>query len=133
MNEALRLRPDLPEAHLALATHLYYCYRDFERASVQIEIAAQTLSNNSALLQLTALIDRVRGRWEKAVAGLERATTLDPQNRELVGILVETYRCLRRYQDAERIENRLFAVEPDRPAHRTSKAFWSFAETADVR
>jgi Flp pilus assembly protein TadD len=66
------------------------------------------------------------------VAGLEKAITLDPKNPELVGILAETYRYLRRYQDAEQIEDRLFAIEPDRPEHRTSKAWWTFAETADV-
>ena len=41
VNEALRLRPDLAEVHLAVAYHLYSCYRDFERAGVQIAIAAQ--------------------------------------------------------------------------------------------
>jgi TolB-like protein/Flp pilus assembly protein TadD len=133
VDEALRLRPDLAEAHLAMAAHLYYCYRDFERARVQVGIAAEALSNNSALHELTALIARVRGRWENAVAGLETAITLDPQNPELVGILVETYRWLRRYQDAERIEDRLFAIEPDKPEHRTSKAWWTFVETADVK
>jgi len=42
VNEALRLRPDLSEVHLAMARHLYICYRDFTRARVQIAIAAQT-------------------------------------------------------------------------------------------
>ena len=44
VNEALRLRPDLAEVHLAAAFHLYICYRDFERARVQIAIAAQALA-----------------------------------------------------------------------------------------
>src|ERR1700751_4147485 len=39
VNEALRLRPDLAEAHLALANHLYTCHREFERARVQIASA----------------------------------------------------------------------------------------------
>jgi tetratricopeptide (TPR) repeat protein len=64
VNEALRLRPDLPEAHLAMAAHLYYCYRDFERARVQIAIAAEALSNNPDLLEVNALIDRRQGRWQ---------------------------------------------------------------------
>lgn len=49
VNEALRLRPDLPEAHLATALHLYYS-GDFERAHVQLAIAAQALPNNPELL-----------------------------------------------------------------------------------
>jgi hypothetical protein len=47
-----------------MAAHLYYCYRDFERAQVQISIAAQTLSNSPDLLELTALVDKVQGRWK---------------------------------------------------------------------
>ena len=98
VNEALRLRPDLAEAHLVAAFHIYSCYRDFEGARVQIAIAARTMSNNSDLLGLTASIDRVQGRWEKAVAGLDRAATLDPRNPELLSKLADTYRCLRRYR-----------------------------------
>ena len=73
VNEALQLRPDLAEVHLAAAWHLWSCYRDFARARVQIALAAQALSNNPALLNLTAAIDQMQGQWEKATADLERA------------------------------------------------------------
>jgi serine/threonine protein kinase/tetratricopeptide (TPR) repeat protein len=132
VNEALRLRPDLPEGHLALASHLYVL-REFERARVQIAIAEQALSNNADLLELTALMDRIGGRWEKAVTALENALTLDPRNPELLGNLVDTYGTLRRYRDAERTINRVIELEPDQPAPRLVKAFWAFAEKADVK
>jgi tetratricopeptide (TPR) repeat protein len=115
-----------------MASHLYYCYRNFERARVQIQIAAQTLSNSSDLFELTALIDRVQGRWEKAVAALERATALDPRNRELLGYLSDTYWALRRYRDAERILNRAIELEPNQPAFLLSKAQYAYSETADI-
>jgi serine/threonine protein kinase/Flp pilus assembly protein TadD len=133
VNEALRLRPDLPEAHLALAAHLYYCYRDFEKARFQISIAARSLSNNADLLELTALIDQKQGRWEQAVSGLERATRLDPRNPELLGGLAETYRALRRYRDAERTRDRAIEVEPHQPAFLIGKAIALFGEKADVK
>jgi len=131
--EALRLRPDLSEAHLAYANHLYYCYRDFERARVQIAIAAQALPNNLDVLELTALLDQVQGRWEKAVAALERATALDPRNPERLGNLAETYYGLRRYRDAERTSDRLIELQPENPENRIGKASYEFAETADVK
>jgi hypothetical protein len=53
VNEALRLRPDLPEAHLAAALHLYTCYRDFAGAQVQIAIAAQALPKDPDVLELS--------------------------------------------------------------------------------
>ena len=131
-NEALRLRPDLPEAHLAMAFHLYYCYRDFERARVQIAIGAQTLPNNPDLLELTALIDRVQGRWEKSTAGLERAATLDPRSLEILGYIQQNYTSLRRYPDQRRILDRLNELQPD-PLNPVYKAKSFFYEKADVK
>ncbi|MBV8098168.1 MAG: protein kinase [Verrucomicrobia bacterium] len=132
IDKALSLRPELPEVHLALATHLYYCYRDYERARIQLAIAGQTLSNNSELLELTAVIDRTQGRWEKSTEGLEKAITLDPRNPEPLGLLSDTYGALRRFQDAERILDRLIQLEPDKVGFSISRAFWAFSEKADV-
>lgn len=132
VHEALKLRPDLPEAHLAMASHLYICYRDFERARVQIAIAAKNMPNNPDLLHLSALIDQVQGRWEKSIADLERAATLDLRNSDLLDTLAWTYFSLRRYPDNERILERLIELEPDQPAHRLSKADSAFAQRADL-
>ena len=133
VNEALRLRPDLPESHLATARHLYICYRDFERARVQIAIAARALSNSPDLLHLTALIDQVLGRWEKSIAGLEKAATLDPRNPDVLYDLAWTYKCLRRYRDNERILDRLVELEPGEPRFPFAKAQSVFAEKADLK
>src|SRR5262249_14707403 len=46
-NEALRLQPDLPEAHLALGFSYYYGDRDYERALAEFEIAKRGLPNES--------------------------------------------------------------------------------------
>ena len=132
VNEALRLRPDLPEVHLALANHLWACYRDFERARVQIAIAAQARPNNAEVLELTASINQVQGRWEKATAGLERATTLDPLSLELLEALRTNYWCLRRYGDFERILDWAIELKPDEPRLLALKAMTAWAETADV-
>jgi serine/threonine protein kinase/RNA polymerase subunit RPABC4/transcription elongation factor Spt4/cytochrome c-type biogenesis protein CcmH/NrfG len=133
LNEALRLRPDLPEAHLAAARHLYICYRDFERARVQIAIAARALSNSPDLLHLSALIDQVQGRWEKSIARLEKAAALDPRNPDVFYDLAWTYKCLRRYRDNERILDRLVELEPDQPRFQFAKAQSLFAEKADLK
>jgi serine/threonine protein kinase len=132
VNEALRLRPDLAQVHLTVASHLYTCYHDYERARVQIAIAAQSLPNSPTLLELTALIDQAQGRWEKATAGLERATTLDPRNPRLLENLSWNYWWLRRYPDTTRILERLIELEPDQPVFPLRKARVVFAEKADL-
>src|ERR1700733_6799458 len=133
VNEALRLRPDLAEVHLALALHLYTCYGDFERARVQIAIASKSLFNSPDLLELTAQIDRIQGRWEQATAGLEKAVSLDPRNPELLNGLAWTYCWVRRYQDAERIQDRLFELEPGQPLFQVYKAGYTFSEKAVLK
>jgi serine/threonine protein kinase/Flp pilus assembly protein TadD len=132
MNEALRLRSDLPEVHLAAAFHLYICYRDFEKARVQITMATGGLSNNSALLELTAFIDRAQGRWDKATTALERASAVDPLNPGLLDSLASTYWGLRRYRDGEKILNRLIELKPDQPSFRILKAMLSVDERGNV-
>ena len=133
VREALRLRPDLAEVHLAAAWHLYTCYRDFERARVRIAIAAKSLSNNADLLWLTALVDRVQGRWDKATAGLEKAATLDPRNPDLLYDLAYNYLCLRRYRDNQRIWDRLIELKPDQPRFPFERTICTFHEKADLK
>jgi serine/threonine protein kinase/tetratricopeptide (TPR) repeat protein len=133
MNEALRLGPDLAEVHLAFALHLYTCYRDLERARVHIAIAARSLFNSSDLLELTARFDQVQGRWEQATAGLEKAVSLDPRNPELLQVLAWHYFDLRRFRDAERIQDRLIELEPDQPLLALIKAECAFSEKADLK
>jgi tetratricopeptide (TPR) repeat protein len=132
INEAMRLRPDLPEVHLAMAWHLWDCYRDIERAGVQIAIAAQNLPNNPDLLHLAAVLDRHQGRWDNATAGLERAATLDPRNSDLLHSLAWTYRNIRRYQESARILDRLIATEPDQKVILIERAECAFYEKGDL-
>ena len=128
VDEALRLRSDLSEVHLSAAFHLYRCHRDFERARAQIAIAARTLFNSPDLLELTAMIDWRQRRWERSIAGLEKAAILDPRNPELLELLADNYSDLRRYRDAERIRNRQIELDPDQPLFAKMKADSAFAE-----
>jgi tetratricopeptide (TPR) repeat protein len=133
VNEALRLRPDLPEVHLTLAGHLLLCYRDYERARVQLAIAAQALPNSVDVLELTAMIDQSQGRWKEAAANREKATTLDPRRVGLLRNLALTYQRLGRYREAEQTWNRMIEVNPDLQAlFQLKKAWWAFAEKADL-
>jgi serine/threonine protein kinase/Flp pilus assembly protein TadD len=101
VDEALRLEPDSPDAHLALAYHLYASYRNYERASVQIALAQRALPNSSDALFVTALIDFRLGRWEDAINALEKAYGLDPRNPSISHTLGWNYLFLRHFREAE--------------------------------
>jgi tetratricopeptide (TPR) repeat protein len=105
-----RLRPDSGEAHLALAKHLYWGYRDYARARQALAAARQALPNDPLPFLLTGYIDRREGRWDKATRNMERAVELDPQNFFTLQQIALTYTVLRRYADAAAILDRAVAL-----------------------
>jgi tetratricopeptide (TPR) repeat protein len=105
------LRPNSGEAHLALATDLYWGYLDYDRARSQLSLAQKSLPNESRIFNLAGYIDRRQGRWDESIKNLERAAELDPRNSVVLQQLANSYVCLRRYADAERVLDRAIAVD----------------------
>jgi len=67
-----RLRPDAAETHLARATYLYHCLRDYNGALTELEVARRSLPNDSRIFKLTGFILRRRGQQEEGLRNLER-------------------------------------------------------------
>ncbi|MBV8100062.1 MAG: protein kinase [Verrucomicrobia bacterium] len=132
VNEAVRLQPDLPQTRLAVARHLYYCYRDYGKVRAQIAIVQGALPNNSDALTLAAMADRREGLWDESTRGMQRAVSLDPRNPEVFTRLLENYMCLRHYQEAEKTCDRLLELGTDTPGFQVRKASIAFAEKADI-
>ena len=132
VNEALRLNPNLPEAHLAAAGHLYDCYRDYEKARAHLAIAERYLPNSAKALILTGYIDRGQGRWVESTKAFERACNLDPENPVALIQLGANYGYIRQYRDQERIYARLIALEPENPNVKLRRAWISLEEKADL-
>src|SRR5438876_1622352 len=91
IDAAFRLKPDSGEAHLALATHFYHGYFDYDHARDELAIAVRTLPNNARIFEWTGYIDRRQGRWHDAVRNLERASKLDPRNVKILTGAAVTY------------------------------------------
>jgi serine/threonine protein kinase/tetratricopeptide (TPR) repeat protein len=123
VDRALQLQPDLPEVHLASATHLYRCYRDYGRARVQLAIAMRDLPNNAEARVLEASIDRRQGNFEKAIEELNEASRLDPRNPTTISALTDAFYSVRRFSALEEVFNRLIDRVPDNPIVRVSKEF----------
>jgi TolB-like protein/Tfp pilus assembly protein PilF len=129
---ALRLRPDLPEAHLDYAYHLYFCYRDYERAQVQLAMAKPGLPNNTDANELPAIIDRRQGRFEKAIEEFSEALALDPNNPGPMSDLAYTLYATRQFRAAEQLYERLVNRVPDQPMLKVQKAWLiTFMKTGD--
>jgi serine/threonine protein kinase/Tfp pilus assembly protein PilF len=126
VNSALSVEPDLPEAHLAYGRHLYVCYRDYDRARVQLAIAKRSLPNNAEAIMLGAWIDGRQGNFEKAIQDQIEAVARDPRNWVLINDLAGMLYYTRQFRAAEQFYDRAIDLAPDRPM---LKLIRSFAET----
>ncbi len=99
--EALRLQPDLGDAHLALAYYYYFGFRDYARAREKLEIARKATPNDAEIWDAFGAIDRRQGRWDDCLTNLEQARKLDPRNGSVIWNVSETYALLGRMADAE--------------------------------
>jgi len=133
-NEALRLGPNLPEAHLAVALHLIVGDEDYEKARGQIAMAEKASPNNPYVFWFRASIDSRQGRWQESARNLEKAAILEPRYPKLLLDLENSYLVLRRFREAEQMADRLIELKPDDPDLRISKAYkFLFGEKADLK
>jgi TolB-like protein len=131
VKRALELQPNLPEAHLAYAFHLYRGYRDYESASVQLAIARRGLPNDTEAMSLQASMDRRRGQFEKAIQAFKDALARDPRNAGLVEQLAFTLQQSRHFREAVQMFDRLVELVPNQPILKTRKALYYYLETGD--
>jgi len=125
VDSAIRLRPDLPEARLALGFFYYYCDRDdqhYQRALDEFGVAQRSLPNNADVYLAIGAIERRQGKWAQSTANMEKAAALDPKNAWVLQNLSFNYEANRDFETAEKILDRGLAVAPQSFAIRGLKA-----------
>jgi TolB-like protein/Tfp pilus assembly protein PilF len=132
---ASRLRPNAGETHLVRARNIYQGYLNYDGALAELELARQTLPNDSRVFELTGYIQRrQQGRYEEATQTLERAIELDPRNVVVLQqIAAFNYRRLRRYADAKSAWDRLLAITPDDVTAKAERAMVDLEWKGDTR
>jgi TolB-like protein/Flp pilus assembly protein TadD len=129
--EALRLQPDLAEAHLALGFSYYYGDRDYERARAEFEIAKRGLPNEAQAYMAIGAIQRRQGKWAESTANLERAAALDPKNGSLLLNLAFSYMATRNYDAADKILDRGIEAAPQSFFERALKGWLAIIRKGD--
>src|SRR4029453_4099013 len=97
---ALRLQPNLAEAHFALGQCIYWMDQDYERALEQFDVASRLAPSNGDIARLIAAIKRRQGKWQEALEEYERVAKLDPQNPNTIRELIFINTALRRWPEA---------------------------------
>jgi TolB-like protein/Flp pilus assembly protein TadD/predicted Ser/Thr protein kinase len=133
IDSAFRLKPDSGEAHLALATHFYHGYFDYDRARNELAIAVRTLPNDARVFEWSGYIDRRQNRWHDAVRNFEHAMELDPRNVKILISTAVTYRLMRDYKKLRGVGDRFIALEPNNIGNASYQAWFDCEERADTR
>jgi len=123
---ALRLQPNLAEAHFALGQCIYWLDENYEGALAEFAIAQRLAPGNANVGLLVAAIHRRQGHWEECLAELERSQKLDPENPNIVRNIAFTNIALRRWPEAARALQRLRAMAPDSLVARIQVAYIDF-------
>jgi tetratricopeptide (TPR) repeat protein len=111
--EALRLQPDLPLAHAAIAW-MHYVRGGFQQALEEYEIALEGLPNDADIIAGIGYAHRRLGNWTEVYSAFEEATQLNPRNPTLFYDLGgHSFAFTRRYADAVRAYDRASALAPD--------------------
>src|SRR6476660_327506 len=131
-DEALRLQPDLPEAHLALGFCYYYCDRDYERALAEFDIARRGLPNESQAYMAIGAIQRRQGKWAESNANLEKAATVDPKNTNVLVNLCFSYIAQRNFETADQLLDRAITASPQAFQLRALKGFMAVLWKGDL-
>ena len=130
---ALRLQPDLAEAHLARGQYDYWINQNYEQALQEFDKASQLSPNNADVGELVASIMRRQGRWPEAVATFEKSQKLDPQNPNVVRNLVFTNTALRHWPEAARWAERMRAMAPASLVAKIQSGYVDFWWKGDTR
>ncbi len=120
--EALRLQPNLPEAHLAMGFYYYYCERDYQAALDEFAIAKLSLPNSPEVYMAIGAIERRQGKWKESTANLQKAASLSPKDAWVLQNLADNYYATRSFEAADKIFDRAIEAAPGSFGPRAEKA-----------
>jgi len=132
--EALRLRPELGEARLAITYRYFWGERDYDRALQHLSRAAEALPNSPEVQLTAAYIYKWQNKFRERIAALQQAESLDPRAPDVIALLASTLRWVRDWPEAMRAHDRLFALQTtDRPLRfRSRRAHDEFRMTGNI-
>jgi TolB-like protein/cytochrome c-type biogenesis protein CcmH/NrfG len=130
--QALRLQPDLPEAHLALGNSYYYGDNDYDAALREFEIAQRGLPNESEVYLALGAIQRRQGKWTESTGNLEKAASLNPKDSWPLQQLAFNYQMLRDFDAANKTIDRGLQFNPTEVGLWEIKSKLAIAEKGDL-
>ncbi len=112
-DEALRLAPNAPDSHMALGLYYYRCFRDYDRALAQIDMAGRDRPNDTDVLSWKATLNKRQGNLDEAIRLNTRVLELDPMDHSAAQELGTSHYLYRNYADSIAAYERAISISPD--------------------
>jgi TolB-like protein/Tfp pilus assembly protein PilF len=128
---ALRMKPGLPQAHLAQANYYTLIERNYDAALAEVEIARPDLPNSSEVIEFLASIQRRQGRWKESTASYTQALELNPRMQRHVDQIAVNYNTTRDYPKARQFLEQSRSIDPARPFY-VGEAWTAFSGGRDL-
>lgn len=131
--KALQIKPESPEAQMALGYYYYFGHLEYEKALEQFETALKLQPDNIELLGAIGFVKRRQGKLEQALIYLKRAYDLDPLSARFARHIGLTYKSMNQFDQAENYYDRAIAISPDIPSPYSDKAWLYIYRDGDIK
>jgi TolB-like protein/Flp pilus assembly protein TadD len=120
--QALRLKPDLGEGHLALGLYYYWTEKNYDKALEEFRIASAALPNDSEIGYVAAAIRRRQGNWKENLELLKKSQAVDPGNANVASEIAFTYAFVHDWPHAAEMYDRVVTLAPT-PNFKIARAY----------
>jgi TolB-like protein/Flp pilus assembly protein TadD len=110
---ALRLQPDIPESHIAMAYAHYYGSRAYAEALRELRAALEISPGSSDIVLAMGFIQRRQGDWQASIDNMTLALRADPRNTYGMRDLGDALIFMNRFDEGIRVYNHALAIAPD--------------------
>jgi TolB-like protein/Tfp pilus assembly protein PilF len=132
LDDAFRLHPDLPDAHVALGYYHYWGRRAFPEAQAEFRRVLEQRPNDPDAAFGLGAVARRQGHWADGVRYLRQAADLDPRSSNKAWDCGLALFFTRDYREAERYFDRAIALAPAWAYPYTTKARLHLSWTGDT-
>ncbi len=109
---ALRLAPEMADAHGAMGMFYYYCLQDYDHALTELNIARERAPNDANIWLSIGLVRRRQGKLNESIEVQKQASKLDPLNEDIWVNLGRSYRGARRFDEARTMFDHALTIAP---------------------
>ena len=113
--EAIRLAPDAPGGHVALASLYATAMRNWPGAQASVRRALELNPSDADAMVVQSNLYSFVGRYDDAIAAARQAQALDPLSANRMLALATIYFAARRYDEAQVAARQGLALDPQRP------------------